>query len=125
MKNYLNYLLLLLSLIKVFDASNSMPLKGSHLNHRSLDPFETIDNLNPSLNLTLTLVTGSLANTHPVSDYYSQYFGHYFTIYDQTEMHVKIHGSVAYLSQVFNTGVLNLFRLTEHFVPKKMSAEQV
>jgi hypothetical protein len=25
----------------------------------------------------------------------------------------------------FRAGVLNLFRLTEHFVPKKMSAEQV
>jgi hypothetical protein len=76
MKNYLNYLLLLLSLIKVFDASNSMLLKGSHLNHRSLDPFETIDNLNPSLNLTLTLVTGSLANTHLVSEHFPIFSDH-------------------------------------------------
>jgi hypothetical protein len=102
MNNYFSYLLLIVSVIKVFGASNSILLKGTHLSQ--LDNSLVIkDNLNPSLNLTLTLVTGSLANTQLVSDYYSQYFSHYFTIYDQTEMHVKMHGSVAHLSQVFNT----------------------
>ena len=48
-------------------------------------------------------MTGSLANTQLVSDYYSQHFGDYLTIHDKTEMHVKMHGSVGHLSQVFNT----------------------
>jgi subtilase family serine protease len=102
MNNYFSYLLLIVSVIKVFGASNSILLKGSHLSQLD-NSLVIIDNLNLSLNLTLTLVTGSLANTQLVSDYYSQYFSHYFTIYDQTEMHVKMHGSVAHLSQVFNT----------------------
>jgi subtilase family serine protease len=52
--------------------------------------------------LTLTLVTGSLNNSQLVADYYSS-FGKNLTIYEQTNMHVKLKGKVSFLSQLFNT----------------------
>ena len=52
--------------------------------------------------LTLTLVTGSLNNSQLVADYYSS-FGKNLTIYEQTNMHVKLNGKVSFLSQLFNT----------------------
>ena len=53
------------------------------------------------MNLTITIVTGSWENTQQVDEYYSS-FG-YFTISIQTQIHLKMQGTVGRLSQVFNT----------------------
>ena len=76
-----------------------IPLKNSfvHKDHG----LEKVDILDPQINLTLTIVTGSWPNTQLVSNYYSS-FG-YFTIWDQTNLHLKIQGSVARFAQVFQT----------------------
>ena len=82
-----------------FHQSNLIPLEGSfgHKNHE----LEHSNILDPQLNLTLTIVTGSLAKTQLVSKYYSS-FG-YFTLEDKTNLHLKLQGSVAHISQVFQT----------------------
>jgi hypothetical protein len=59
------------------------------------------DPLDPQMNLTLTIVTGSLENTRLVAKYYSS-LG-YFSIFDQTDMHLKMKGNVERLSQVLKT----------------------
>jgi subtilase family serine protease len=71
----------------------------------------TAPNLDPEMTLTLTLVTGSMANTIFVADYYSSLKGEYdsrlFKIISQTSLHVKMSSKVKHISQVFNTSFLN------------------
>ena len=87
------------SYVPKFHQTNLVPLEKSfgHKNHELVQ----MDILDPQLNLTLTIVTGSMANTQLVSKYYSS-FG-YFTIWDQTNLHLKMQGSVASIAQVFQT----------------------
>ena len=79
--------------------SNYVKLQGSSLNH--LNNFAKVGELNPATVLTLTIVTGSMSNTQLVADYYRTVEG--LTVFDETNMHLKISGSVAVLSKEFNT----------------------
>ena len=62
---------------------------------------EPLGALNPSMNLTLTLVTGSLNNTQIVASYYEFIQG--LTVFKRTDLDLKLLGSVQTLSRVFNT----------------------
>ena len=73
----------------------------------------TVTNLDPEINLTLTLVTGSMENTLLVVDYYSALKDDreqnlsLFNIISHTSLHVRMSSKVKYLSQVFNTSFLD------------------
>ena len=58
-------------------------------------------NLNPSKILTLAKCTGFLSNTQLVADYYRTIEG--LTVFDETEMHFKLTGSVDVISNEFKT----------------------
>ena len=58
-------------------------------------------NLNSTKSITLTLVTGSTENTQQVASYYQTIQG--LSVFNQTDMHVKLKGSVQIISQEFNT----------------------
>ena len=60
-----------------------------------------VGRLDSAMILTLTLVTGSLDNTQLVASYYESIEG--LTLFDRTDMHLKLSGSVEVISQVFNT----------------------
>ena len=76
------------------------PVRGSadHNDYHNLEPKGILDD---QTILNLTIVTGSLTNTKLVATYFST-FG-FLTITDQTKVHLKLHGTVAQFSQVFNT----------------------
>ena len=67
--------------------------------------LKKLSNLNPQLSLTLTIVTGSWANTKLVNTYFSS-FG-FFKVFEQTDMNLKLKGSVSKFSHVFNTTFVN------------------
>jgi len=94
------YFIFIFRLNALEENSSQIKFKGSygHTNHR----LTKIGPLNESLNLTLTIVTGSLENSKLVADHYSLY-GKNLTIYEQTTKHVKLNGKVSFLSQIFNT----------------------
>ena len=104
MKTILIFLCLLINhaLSSPVFGSNNVQLGGSfgHKNH-GLDKLGT---LNSAKTLTLTIVTGSLANTQLVASYYKSVQG--LTIFDQTDMHLQMKGSVTLLSTVFNTNFI-------------------
>ena len=66
-------------------------LKGSadHLKKHNLEPKGFLAS---QMKLTLTIVTGSLANSELVAKYYSTF--NFLTISNQTEMHLKLKGTV-------------------------------
>ena len=68
--------------------------------HSNID-LDVLDILDPQINLTLTLVTGSWESTRLVSQYYTA-FG-CFNILEKNELHFKIQGNVSDLSTVFKT----------------------
>jgi len=90
-----NFLILVFSILLIY--VKAAPLMDSSFPN-SLEPKGSLD---PQTTLTLTIVTGSLTNTHLVSDYYSSMSQ--ITIYDRTKMHLKMKATVAQLSLVFNT----------------------
>ena len=63
--------------------------------------FEIVGQLDLAMNLTLTLVTGSLNNTQLVTSFYQSIQG--LTLFDQTDIHLKLIGNVGLISRVFNT----------------------
>ena len=75
-----------------------MPLETSY-GHKDYRTFEKSP-LNPQMNLTFTILTNSLTNTKRVTQYYSS-LGCFY-IYDETDIHVRIIGSIVKLSLVFN-----------------------
>ena len=101
------FLIVLTSCLNISSLSGEtkfVPLENSY-GHKDYGTFEK-SRLNPQMNLTLTIVTDSLTNTKRVTQYYSS-LG-YFYIYDETDMHVKISGSVVKLSLVFNTSFVEV-----------------
>jgi hypothetical protein len=72
-----------------------------------------ITNLDPEINLTLTLVTGSMENTLLVVDYYSSLKDDQeknlslFNIISKTSLHVRMSSKVKYISQVFKTSFMD------------------
>jgi len=76
------------------------PLLGSS-EHNSKHNCQIVGPLNPQMNLTLTIVTGSMDKTELVAEYFLSF--DFLTITDKTEMHFKLKGTVAQFAQVFNT----------------------
>ena len=86
----------------------------SYIDELAKAPNPTVfTNLDPEINLTLTLVTGSMENTLLVVDYYSSLKDDreqnlsLFNIISQTSLHVRMSSKVKYISQVFNTSFLD------------------
>ena len=79
------------------------PLIGSHGHGKWITnhAMSRLGLLNSSMTMTLTLVTSSLNNTQLVASYYESIQG--LNVFDQTDMHLKLSGSVELFSQVFNT----------------------
>ena len=69
--------------------------------HNSKHNCQPIGNLNPQMNLTITVVTGSLAKTEIVAAYFNIF--DFLTIKDENILDLKLKGTVAQFSQVFNT----------------------
>jgi kumamolisin len=99
MKFSLIIIISLFSLPFLYEAKKFTQLRGSFGQKQQLKNFEKRGFLNSKLSLTLTLVTGSWANTQLVSNYYKDFL----KIVERTDMHTKVEGSVPRLSQVFNT----------------------
>ena len=90
-----------IQLISSFKLNNVKTAKLEHSFGHNSHGLTKVKDLNQSMEMALTLVTGSMANTQLVASYYETIQG--LTLFDLTDMHVKLKGSVVLISQVFNT----------------------
>ena len=92
--------IILLCLIFDTFASSNTSIRELHVD-LSLQPLGALD---PNMNLTLTLVTGSAINTQLVASYYQSIQG--LTFLDRTDVDLKFSGRVQTLSQTLNTSFI-------------------
>jgi hypothetical protein len=82
-------------------APQLVKLEGSSPHNNNNKGLVQIGNLDSSIELTVTIVTGSLENTRLVASYYSGLDG--LSVFGETEIHLKLSGSVESLSNAFDT----------------------
>jgi len=81
--------------------SNLTKLLGSS-DHNKLHNLKALGPLNPQTYLNITLVTGSLANSQLLAQYFSS-LEQNLTLIEETNVHLKIRAMVSQFSQIFNT----------------------
>jgi hypothetical protein len=85
--------------------TNYVTLKGSSLQGSSVVGNAIIGKLDPTKELTLTIVTGSLSNTQLVSSYYRTVKG--IRVFDETDFDLKLASSVGVFSKEFKTAFIH------------------